>query len=72
MGRGGSKDKQAKDFIAGRTNKAKLSVQPGKALGYSPVQATASGAGAHGGGKRRRNRRERQAARQRLRRGEWD
>lgn len=73
MGRGDNKiDQAAKDFIAGRTNSARIAPSRKQALGYSPTQATASGAGTHGGGKRRRNRKDRQSSRKRIRGGDWD
>jgi len=73
MGRGGQDlDQSKRDFIKGKTDKVRIEIPGKRALGYSPVQATASGAGTHGGGKRRRNRRDRAQAKARLRRGDWD
>ena len=56
------------DQKSGATQRSAL---PKPALGFSPVQATASGAGTHGGGKRRRNRQERRKARSEISRDQW-
>ena len=56
----------------GGSEKLTVQLKPAheQGLGFSPVLATASGAGTHGGGKRRRNRRDRREGKAELRRGE--
>lgn len=70
MGRGKNKNSELaaerNKFLRGETKSLRIKVEPSKKLGYSPVQATASGSGTHGGGKKTRNKRDRRAAKKDL------
>lgn len=60
------------DFLSGRSDHATLSPLAGPvALGFSPVQATAAGAGSHGKHGRARSKAERSHSRRELARGDW-
>jgi hypothetical protein len=61
-----------REFISGKQDKLELELPLKTRLGFSPAQATASGAGTHGGSRRQQLRRARQAQRRQLRGGDWE
>jgi hypothetical protein len=71
MGRGGNNDlkqqQEINDFIKGKSKHLSFTPKANRKLGFSPAQATASGAGTHGGSSKQKNKRDRQKSKKDLR-----